>query len=88
AGGLFNIADDEPAPPQDVIAYACDLLGVAPPPLIPIEDAQLSEMAASFYADIKRVNNDRMKSDLGVRLAYPTYRDGLDAIFRAENAAA
>ena len=84
AGGLFNIADDEPAPPQDVIAYACELLGVAPPPLIPIAEANLSEMAASFYADNKRVNNHRMKADLGVQLKYPTYRDGLKAIFDAE----
>ena len=77
---LYNIADDEPAPPQDVIAYACDLLGVEPPPLVPINEAEMSDMARSFYADNKRVSNSRMKEALGVVLKYPTYREGLDAI--------
>ena len=77
---LYNLADDEPAPPQDVVEYACKLLGVEPPPLVPIEDANLSPMAKSFYADNKRVSNRRMKDALGVRLKFPTYREGLDAI--------
>ncbi len=77
---LYNLADDEPAPPQDVIEYACKLLGVAPPPLTPLEDANLSAMAKSFYADNKRVENARMKESLGVALAYPSYREGLNAI--------
>ena len=81
---LYNLADDEPAPPQDVIEYACDLLGVAAPPLVPLEEAEFSEMAKSFYADNKRVSNKRMKDALGVTLAYPTYREGLNAIFEAE----
>lgn len=80
AGALFNLADDEPAPPQDVIAYACDLLGVEPPPLTPIEEAGLSDMAKSFYADNKRVSNRRMKEALKLKLQYPSYRDGLRAI--------
>ncbi len=80
AGDLFNLADDEPAPLQDVIKYACELLGVEPPPLVPIEDAALSDMAKSFYADNKRVSNARMKEALGVTLAYPTYREGLKSI--------
>lgn len=84
AGDLFNIADDEPAPPQDVIGYACALLGVAPPPLVAIEDAQLSEMARSFYADNKRVSNALMKARLLPALRYPTYREGLRAILEAE----
>ena len=83
AGALFNIADDEPAPPQDVIAYACGLLGATPPPLVPIAEAGLSEMAASFYADNKRVSNRLMKERLLPRLAYPTYREGLRALFDA-----
>ena len=87
AGALFNIADDEPAPPQDVIAYACELLGVAPPPLIPIENANLSEMARSFYDDNKRVSNALMKERLQITLNYPTYRDGLRAIDEEERAA-
>ncbi len=83
AHDLYNLADDEPAPPQDVVDYACKLLGVDPPPLIPIDEADLSDMAKSFYADNKRVSNARMKEALGVTLKYPTYREGLRAIFEA-----
>ena len=84
AGALFNIADDEPSPPQDVVTYACQLLGKAPPPLISFEEADLSPMARSFYADNKRVSNDLMKSALGIELQFATYRDGLNAIYKAE----
>lgn len=84
AGEIFNIADDEPAPPQDVIEFACDLLGVPPPPLIAFEKAVLSEMARSFYADNKRVSNAKMKARLSPRLAFPTYREGLAAILESE----
>ena len=84
SGDLFNLADDEPAPPQDVVEYACGLLGVEPPPLTPIEEADLSPMAKSFYADNKRVSNKRMKEALGVALRYPTYREGLTAILAGE----
>lgn len=80
AGGIFNVTDDEPAPPQDVIAFAARLLGVPPPPEIAYQDAELSPMARSFYSDNKRVNNTRIKSDIGVRLAYPTFREGIAAI--------
>lgn len=83
AGDLFNVADDQPAPPQDVIEYACRLLGVPPPPLIAIEDANLSEMAKSFYADNKRVSNARMKERLLPALFFPTYREGLSALFKS-----
>jgi nucleoside-diphosphate-sugar epimerase len=79
-GAAYNVCDDEAAPPQDVIAYACELLGVAPPPEIPFETAELSPMARSFYRDNKRVANRRIKEDLGVRLAWPTYREGLTAL--------
>ena len=84
-GGIFNVADDEPTPPGDPIVYAAKLLGVAPPPVIPFEVARpaMSEMAASFYADCRRVRNDRLKTVLGVSLRYPTYREGLDAIRRS-----
>ncbi len=88
AGDLFNLADDEPAPPQDVVAYACDLLNVAPPPLVAIEDANLSDMAKSFYADNKRVSNQRMKDTLGVALKYPSFREGLRAILDEEGSGA
>jgi nucleoside-diphosphate-sugar epimerase len=79
-GGIFNITDDEPAPPQDVIAYAAELLGVEPPTEIPFESADLAPMARSFYSSNKRVSNRRLKEQLRVRLCYPTYREGLRAL--------
>lgn len=85
-GAVYNVADDEPAPPQDVVAYAAQLLGVEPPPEVAFEDAQLSPMARGFYAANQRVANRRLKDALGVSLAYPTYRQGLAAIL-AERAA-
>jgi nucleoside-diphosphate-sugar epimerase len=85
-GAVYNVADDEPAPPQDVVAFACDLLGVAPPPEVPYEEAELSPMAQSFYADNRRIDNTRIKGELGVRLRHPTYRDGLRAILALEAA--
>ncbi len=80
AGPVFNITDDEPAPSQDVTEYAAKLLGIEPPPLVPFATATLSPMARSFYGENKRVRNDRIKRDLGVKLLYPTYREGLTAI--------
>lgn len=77
---VYNVTDDEPAPPQDVIGHAAKLLGVPAPPELPIEEAELSPMAKSFYSELKRVRNDRIKQDLGVRLCYPTYREGLAAV--------
>jgi len=79
-GAVYNVCDDDPAPPEAVIAYACELLGVPPPPLVPFAAAELSDMARSFYADNKRVSNRRLKEALGVRLSYPSYRDGLAAL--------
>jgi nucleoside-diphosphate-sugar epimerase len=86
-GRVYNVVDDEPGPPGDVIAYACDLLGVAPPPVLPFHEADLSPMGRSFYGENKRVSNRRIKHELGVALAYPTYREGLDALFARERAA-
>lgn len=83
---IYNVADDEPGPPQDVIAYAADLLGREPPPEIPFEKADQTPMARAFYEDNKRVRNTRIKSELGVRLRYPTFRDGLRALFEAGEA--
>lgn len=82
-GRAYNVADDEPAPPQDVIAHAARLLGVPVPPEIAFEDAGLSPMARSFYAESKRVANRRIRTELGVDLACPTYREGLAAILAA-----
>lgn len=80
---IFNVTDDLPAPPQDVIAYGAELLGVPCPPATDPTDASLSPMARSFYAESKKVSNARMKDELGVRLAYPTYVEGLKAIARS-----
>jgi nucleoside-diphosphate-sugar epimerase len=80
AEGIFNVADDEPAPLQETFAFAADLLGVEPPPLIPWEEAGLSPMSLTFFMENKRVRNGRMKDVLGVRLIYPTYREGLRAL--------
>lgn len=77
----WNVADDAPAPPQDVIAHAAALLGKPLPPLIEFEQAELSPMSRSFYAENKRASNKRLKEELGVTLAYPSYREGLRAIF-------
>lgn len=80
ASGVYNVTDDEPSPPQDVIAYAAELMGLPVPPEIAFADARLSPMAASFYAETKRVRNDRLKRGLGVVLGYPTFREGLAQI--------
>ena len=82
-GQIWNVADDEPAPPQDVIAYAAALLGVGPPPEEPFDQARLSPMAREFYADNKRVSIAKAKSELGFAPAYPTYREGLKALAEA-----
>ena len=79
-GGVWNVTDDEPAAASDVVAYGAKLLGVAPPPEIPFGKADLSPMARSFYGANRRVSNRALKHDLGVRLGYPTYRDGLAAL--------
>ena len=84
AGGVYNVCDDDPAAPQDVIAFASELLGVAPPPLVPFETAALSDMARSFYRDNKRVSNRRIKDELGVELGFPDYRAGLRALLEGE----
>ena len=83
-GAVYNVCDDDPAPPQDVIAHAAELLGVPVPEAVPFEEADMSPMARSFYAESKRVRNDRIKDELGVKLLYPTYREGLAAVLDAE----
>jgi hypothetical protein len=84
ADGIFNVSDDEPTPPGDPIAFAAQLLGIGPPPEIPFSQARaaMSELAASFYADVKRVRNGKLKSALGVTLRYPSFREGLAALHR------
>jgi nucleoside-diphosphate-sugar epimerase len=84
AAGVFNLADDEPAPPQDVIGFAAGLMGIDPPSEVPFDQADLPPMARSFYGENKRVSNRRTKQALGVSLRYPTYREGLAAMWRDE----
>ncbi len=81
-GRIYNVCDDDPCPPAEVIAHACALLEVTPPPLVPFAEAELSPMGRSFYQDSKRVSNRRIKEELGVALRYPDYRAGLDALLR------
>jgi len=83
-GAIYNVCDDDPAPPQEVIAYAAELLGVPVPQAVPIEDAEMTPMARSFYAESKKVRNDRIKDDLGVTLKYPNYRVGLADLLARE----
>ena len=80
-GGVYNLCDDLAAPPQDVISFAAALASIDPPPEVRFEDADLSAMGRSFYAECKRVSNARLKAVTGWRPAFPTYRDGLRAIF-------
>ena len=80
--GTYNLADTEPAPPQDLVTYAAGLMGITPPPEQPFESAQMTPMARSFYSDNKRVSSRRILAALGADLIYPTYRHGLDAIWK------
>ena len=82
-GAIYNVSDDEPGPPQDVIAYAAELAGIPPPPEIAFAEADIGPMARAFYADNKRIANRRIKDELGVRLTYPSYREGLKALLDA-----
>jgi nucleoside-diphosphate-sugar epimerase len=86
SSGIFNVADDEPSPPGDPIAFAAKLMGRAPPPQIAFADAapSMSPMALSFWQDCRRVKNDKLKRELGVTLRYPTYREGLRALFEEQ----
>lgn len=80
AGAVYNVADDEPAAPGDVVAYAANLIGVEPPPEVAFAEADLTPMARSFYEGSRRIANARIKSELGVTLRYPTYREGLASL--------
>jgi nucleoside-diphosphate-sugar epimerase len=82
-GRCYNVCDDEPAPPQDVVAFAARISGLAPPPEIPFAEAGLTGLSRSFYEESKRVSNRRIKEELGYRLLYPTYREGLLALSSA-----
>jgi NAD dependent epimerase/dehydratase family enzyme len=81
ADGLFNVTDDEPAPPQDVVTYAAKLMSVSPPPETLYEDARMSPMARSFYGEVKRVSNGKIRA-LGYEFLYPNYRAALDDMWQ------
>lgn len=83
-GRVYNVCDDEPAPPQDVVAYAAHLMAIEPPPEQPYETADLPPMARTFYKDNRRVRNERIKAELGVELAYPSYREGFRALVEVD----
>jgi len=87
-GEIYNVTDDEPAAPADVTTYACELLGVQPPPLVPFDEAAktMSPMGRTFWADNRKVSNRKMRQKLAVDLAYPTYREGLRAVLAATKA--
>jgi len=89
AAGIFNVADDEPSPPSDPIVFAARLLGREPPPEVPFAEAapSMSPMGLSFWEECRRVRNDKLKRELGVTLLYPTYREGLTALFAEEQRA-
>ncbi len=78
--GIYNVCDDDPASPEDILGLAAEMLSLPPPPIVPYEQAEMTPMARSFYAENKRVRNDRIKTVLGVKLDFPTYREGLAAI--------
>lgn len=82
-GRAYNVCDDRPVPPEEVVRFGCALLGVEPPPLVPLEEAKLTPTARSFYADNKRVRNDRIKEELGLRLKHPDYAAGLTAVLES-----
>lgn len=83
-GAIYNVCDDDPASPEDVLSLAARLLNLPEPPMVPYEDADMTPMARSFYAENKRVRNDRIKQDLNIRLHYPSYRDGLQSLLATE----
>ena len=83
-GAIYNLCDDDPAPPELVIEHAAELLGFPVPPAVPFDTADMTPMARSFYAESKRVKNQRIKDELGIKLRYPNYRVGLAALLAAE----
>ena len=87
-GAIYNLADDQPAQSHEVIAYACTLLGLDVPPLIPFEQVDLAPIVRSFYTDNKRIKNNKIKNELGIELLYPDYQTGLNACYETEREAA
>ena len=85
-GAAFNVCDDNPCPPEEVLSHAARLLGLPDPPEVPFDQASMTPMQRAFYGESKRVRNDRIKQDLGVTLLYPDYPQGLAALLKDESA--
>ncbi|MGZ9109185.1 MAG: SDR family oxidoreductase [Micavibrio sp.] len=85
-GRAYNLADDLAAPSHEIIKCACEMLGLEVPPLLPYDDTDMAPIARSFYADNKRIKTDRIKTELGIKLKYPTYKEGLQACRDSEEA--
>lgn len=83
-GDIYNCADNVPCPQEEVVRYAAELMGVEPPPLVLFDNAELSPMARSFYSSSRKVKNDKIRNDLGIELAFPTYKEGLSKIWEEE----
>jgi len=83
-GSIYNLADDMPSSSHEVIRFACNLIGIEPPPLVPFDQAEIAPIVRSFYEDNKRIHNDLIKDELGVQLTYPDYHSGLKACFEVE----
>ena len=84
-GAVYNVCDDDPASPEAVLSLAASLLGLPEPPMVAYEDADMTPMARSFYAENKRVRNTLIKTELAVKLQFPTYREGLAGLLATEN---
>jgi len=84
SGAVYNLCDNDPAPPEDVIAYAAKLLNAPIPEAVDFETAEMTAMARSFYAESKKVRNDLIKDELGIRLLYPDYKSGLKSLLEEE----
>ena len=85
-GAAYNVCDDNPCPPEEVLSYAARLLGLPEPPAVDFDTAEMTDMARSFYGESKRTRNDRIKAELGVTLLYPDYPAGLQALLAKETA--
>lgn len=83
-GEIYNVTDGNPVPSHEVIAYACELLGRSPPPIVDFESADLAPITRSFYMDNRRVHNEKIKNDLGIKLKYENYQRGLEGCRDAE----
>ncbi len=83
---IYNVSDDEPAEPSALVVEAAHLLGITPPHPIPFAQVRLSLMGASFWSECRRVANQKIKTELGVKLSYPSYREGLRAVLQEEQA--